>query len=379
MHTTNPELLHSRSIEARTWLSAFGVLRLRLIGLFLLEAFALIVVLRWVTTAQNGMMPWITLLALLLLAVCGAASWWLSRPLYRLVEAAEMLAIRENAAPPPGTRARREIHHLSGVLRDLAARHDDEAPTAGDTAAFADRPLPADDAREGRLRFLAMISHEMDNPLTVIKNYALLLLAEDPNMLPAAVLSYAMGIAAETEALIDLSAQLQDAAQIERGTLRVAPAPTTLEQVIGLAAPRIAVLTEHHRVDYALPQDPVRLTVDAQRLAQVLGNLVSNAAKYSPAGTTITIRLKRMDQHLLAEVRDQGTGIPKGQRSRVFRTFMRGPALEQKGIGLGLAICKGIIEAHGGRIWVADHGDLPGTTIAFILPLHAPRADTDTP
>jgi two-component system sensor histidine kinase KdpD len=111
---------------------------------------------------------------------------------------------------------------------------------------------------------------------------------------------------------------------------------------------------------------------DKQRIAQVLINLVGNAAKYSPPGKPITISFTQKVNTIEVTVSNEGPTIPIQDRERVFAAFLQltEPLNKQKnrGAGLGLAICKGLIEAHGGHIWIADQS-VPGTTVAFTLPI----------
>jgi signal transduction histidine kinase len=108
---------------------------------------------------------------------------------------------------------------------------------------------------------------------------------------------------------------------------------------------------------------------DAERIGQVLTNVVGNAARYSPAQTTITVTARRANGMVQIDVTDQGPGIPRQVRARIFEPFEqvdRPPSKRTGGAGLGLAICKGLVEAHGGRIWVQDRSE-PGTTVSFTL------------
>jgi two-component system sensor histidine kinase KdpD len=122
----------------------------------------------------------------------------------------------------------------------------------------------------------------------------------------------------------------------------------------------------HVDISEALPP----LNVDNRRIDQVFTNLVENAAKYSPSRSVIKIATRETDIGVQVSIIDQGSGISVQERPYVFEAFRRGntdQAKSTKGAGLGLAICKGLIEAHGGRIWIEDH-DGPGAIISFTLP-----------
>jgi signal transduction histidine kinase len=119
-----------------------------------------------------------------------------------------------------------------------------------------------------------------------------------------------------------------------------------------------------------LPANLPPVLADQQRMAQVLVNLVGNAAKFSPVGTTITITATQVDGFVQVDVCDDGIGIPIEEREMVFEAFRqakRDHPSQQQGAGLGLAICKGVVEAHCGNIWIADHGT--GTKVSFTLPI----------
>jgi two-component system sensor histidine kinase KdpD len=112
---------------------------------------------------------------------------------------------------------------------------------------------------------------------------------------------------------------------------------------------------------------------DAQRIAQVLTNLVGNAAKFSPEGTPIIISAHQTGEMIQLDVVDQGPGIPIQKRARVFESFSQlenGIDNHKKGAGLGLAICKGLIESQNGKIWIQDHSGT-GTVISFTLPVYS--------
>jgi signal transduction histidine kinase len=122
----------------------------------------------------------------------------------------------------------------------------------------------------------------------------------------------------------------------------------------------ITVATEVHA---AVPL----VTADRARLAQVLSNLVTNALKFTPAGGRVCIRVRRLDDALQISVEDSGAGIPASDLPRVFDRYWRADPTSRTGAGLGLAICKGIVEAHGGRIWVESTVGR-GTTFHFTVP-----------
>ncbi|MFU8827675.1 MAG: sensor histidine kinase, partial [Brevefilum sp.] len=120
-----------------------------------------------------------------------------------------------------------------------------------------------------------------------------------------------------------------------------------------------------------LPDQLPPVNIDAKRIGQVLVNLVKNASAYAPEGTEINIKASERGKFVQINVKDEGPGIPVDEHKNVFKAFMRGKGKENGfpiGAGLGLAICKGLVEAHGGRIWIRNTKST-GTTIAFTIPL----------
>src|SRR5262249_21723516 len=131
------------------------------------------------------------------------------------------------------------------------------------------------------------------------------------------------------------------------------------------------VLASEHKLEVAIPTELPPVMADPRRIAQVIGNLVNNAVKYSPAGSRIMVAAGLEPDKIVFSVTDEGHGIPEDEREMVFQPFQQASNRshkETKGAGLGLAIARALVEAHSGRIWVADH-DGSGTRIAFTVPL----------
>jgi two-component system sensor histidine kinase VicK len=123
------------------------------------------------------------------------------------------------------------------------------------------------------------------------------------------------------------------------------------------------------------PPEPLIATVDARAIERVLRNLLGNAVKYSPEGGTITVHGHREETHLLISVRDEGIGIPAEELDKVFERFYRidrKETAEVGGVGLGLAVCRSVVESHGGHIW-AESTPQEGSTFFFTLPLESDR------
>jgi PAS domain S-box-containing protein len=232
----------------------------------------------------------------------------------------------------------------------------------------------AERQNELRLRFLAMISHELRTPLQSIKGFATTLLSDDVTWDAASQRDFIQIIDTEADKLTDMIEQVLDLSRLEAGALRIDPRTVTIEDVLATVWPQLQALAAEHSLSVHAPADLPAVRADSQRICQVLINLVGNAVKYSPPGTAIEIAAAPAADRLQVCVSDQGPGIRPEERARVFEAFRRGDderVRRSKGAGLGLAICKGIVEAHGGSIWIEERtgqDDYHGATICFTLP-----------
>ena len=229
----------------------------------------------------------------------------------------------------------------------------------------------AERANEMRLRFLAMISHELRTPLTSIKGFITTLLADDVSWDEQSQREFLSIADQEADKLTDMIDQLLDLSRLEAGMLNIRPVPRTMDSIVATAMKQLQAITPDHLLRIDVPDTLPKVRADSQRIAQVLTNLVGNAAKYSPANTQITLTAFQTSKDVQVNVSDQGPGISTEDRAQIFEPFQRGhstPVRRTKGSGLGLAVCKGLIEAHGGHIWIQDP-DSPGTTVSFTLPV----------
>ena len=165
-----------------------------------------------------------------------------------------------------------------------------------------------------------------------------------------------------------LISDLLDVARIETGTLAVSPEPTDVALLASEARNGFRSGGGRHVVELDLAPDLPWVMADRLRMVQVLGNLLTNAARHSPESSIIRIGVEREDVHVAVSVSDEGRGIPAESLPHLFRKFSRLESEEQGGdTGLGLAICKGIVEAHGGRIWAESDGPGLGARFTFTL------------
>ncbi len=214
---------------------------------------------------------------------------------------------------------------------------------------------------------LVVVSHDLKSPLSAIRLSATLV----AKRLPAdAEASRANAIVIRcAEAMDRLIGDLLDAAAIESGTFPVAVGTVNVSELLDellLTMEPIArarsIAIELSGADHALP-----LRCDRSRILQVLTNLLGNAIKFAPPGSAVQVRMTSEPAHAIFSVSDRGPGIPEDDRARLFGRYWKGSPPAQPGVGLGLFIAKGIVEAHGGRIWVESiAGD--GSTFSFTIP-----------
>ena len=235
----------------------------------------------------------------------------------------------------------------------------------------------ADEARAAQLAaqaeglrnaLLSAISHELRTPLATIVGASSSLAEQSEAMDASARKGLAQSIADEARHMSEVVAKVLDLARLQAGATRVHADWHPVEEVVGGALARLAGRLSHHKVTTRLPQEPLLARYDAVLIEQVLINLLENAAKYTPPGSGIDIAVEADRDEIEFIVADDGPGLRPGQEKKVFDKFHRGaPESAPGGAGLGLAICKVIVEAHGGRIW-AENIPAGGAMFRFTLP-----------
>jgi len=169
-----------------------------------------------------------------------------------------------------------------------------------------------------------------------------------------------------------LVGNLLDMARLESGAVALARQWTPLEEIVGGVLARLKDTLASHSVRVNLPPDLPLLNVDPVLLEQLFANLLENAAKYTPGGTPIEISAQALPRRVAVEVADRGPGIPAGEEAKLFDKFYRlRREAAQSGVGLGLAICKAIVAAHGGTISAANRAG-GGAVFRFELPAGEP-------
>jgi two-component system sensor histidine kinase KdpD len=224
-----------------------------------------------------------------------------------------------------------------------------------------------------RNSLLAALSHDLRTPLAALLGLAESLpLTRPPLSTDQARIAASIG--AQARRLIALVNNLLDMARIQSGEVRLNRQWTPLEEIVGVALRGLEPALASHRVTVELPAGLPLVEMDATLIERVLANLLENAAKFTPPGTAITVAARAADGRLEVSVTDDGPGIPAGREEAIFEKFARGePESATPGVGLGLAICRAIVEAHGGTIH-AEKGRARGARFTFTLPLGNPPA-----
>jgi two-component system sensor histidine kinase KdpD len=221
-----------------------------------------------------------------------------------------------------------------------------------------------------RSSLLSSVSHDLRTPLATVTGAASALLADEGSIGDAERRALLRSIFDEAERLNRLVGNLVHMTRLESGAIRVEKAWQPLEEVVGSALERLQPLLGGHSVAIQIPTTLPLVPIDAVLIEQVLINLLENAARYVPPSTTIEISAEHHDAEVAVVVQDRGPGFRPGDEQRVFDKFFRAAtgAAGLAGAGLGLAICRGIVEAHGGRIEARNRSG-GGAMIRFTLPL----------
>ncbi len=219
----------------------------------------------------------------------------------------------------------------------------------------------ADAANQAKSEFLANMSHEIRTPLHGILSFARFGTDKALTAKPEKLLDYFEKIDMSGQHLLRLLSDILDLAKMESGGMRYEFRPADLRSVLRSAWNEFSSLIAERKmtVDYAEPGAELRLTLDENRIAQVMANLLSNAAKFSPENGTIRIDVSEDDEGVRVSIRDHGVGIPEDELETVFEKFVQSSNTKSGagGTGLGLSICREIVEAHQGRIWCENHPD----------------------
>ncbi|WP_420447762.1 response regulator [Candidatus Palauibacter sp.] len=224
---------------------------------------------------------------------------------------------------------------------------------------------PLEELERQRAEFLTMVSHELRTPLTSIKGSTATVLGTLPVLPSAELLQFFRIIDGQADLMRGLISNLLDAGRIEAGTLTVAPEPTSIMTLVDRARTAFLSGGGQPAIVVDLPPDLPWVMADPERIVQVLTNLFSNAGQHARPSSPIRVEGVREDSYVAISVADQGRGIPPDRLPNLFgkRSTLAGD------MGLGLTICKGLVEAHGGRIRAESEGTGLGARFTFTIPI----------
>ena len=226
--------------------------------------------------------------------------------------------------------------------------------------------------QEEHEEFVRAISHDLRQPLTIVRGHAQLMLEalrkKEPTNGREQRSVEAINVASQR--MQRMIQDLVEAARLETSQIKLEPRPLDLREAVLALRDQLAVAEGGERIQVEAPESLPLVLADPDRLARILGNLLANALKYSAPGTPVTVVLEPRDGVVVTSVRDEGPGIPPAETAHIFERYYRSrraPQQRHDGLGLGLYIAKGLVEAHGGRIWVESELG-KGSTFSFTLP-----------
>ena len=287
----------------------------------------------------------------------------------------------------------RSATRTSGILVLQSDHPDNELPAqarrvvealADQAAIFFERASLAERHQQARVEvqseqlrtaLLSSLSHDLRTPLGSIEGAASSLLQESGMLSAESRREMAETILEESRRMTRLIANLLDMVRVETGALAVHKEWQPLEEALGVALLRLEDRLAGHPVEARLPATLPLVPIDELLIEQVFINLLENGIRHTAAGTPIRVSAWVAPGAVVVEVADQGAGIPPGEAETIFRKFQRSSSANRTGpaggSGLGLTICRGIITAHGGRIWLEPQ-DGRGAAFRFTLPLDGP-------
>jgi signal transduction histidine kinase len=222
-----------------------------------------------------------------------------------------------------------------------------------------------------RSELIATASHELRTPLGLVRLFATALLMEEVSLDEEASQQFLLGIADESEKLENILDNLLDLSRMESGRLLLDLQPVDVGELVKTALTRMSPELEGRPLQIDVGTEPLTANVDAERIEQVLRNVLTNAIKYSPEKSEIGVRCWHTGEEIAVSVIDRGIGIPAAEQERIFERFYRVDndlTRRMRGAGLGLSICRWIVEAHGGSIQVFSE---PGSGSEFRILLPA--------
>ncbi len=280
-------------------------------------------------------------------------------PVAQMLRAGETIRAEEIEIRVPGGNSVRTLVNATPIHLEQDSEVDSFVVTMQDMAAL-------EEIERLRSDFSAMISHELRVPLASIKGSAATVLTAPTTFGPTEMVQFFRIIDREADHMSALINDLLDVAHIEAGTLSISPEPVGITEMIENARSTFLSGGDRNSLQIDIQPDLPPVMADKRRIVQVLGNLLSNAAKHSPHSSAIRVSAVRLGVHVSVTVADDGAGLSKEILPHLFRKIP--PGSGDHGQGLGLTICKGIVEEHGGRIWAESDGPGNGALFTFTLP-----------
>jgi signal transduction histidine kinase len=298
-----------------------------------------------------------------------------------------VLQHQETIHHPDGTALPVLVNAVALDARDLNLLPSEAAARAADEAEPAAIVVHQDvtalkEAEQLKDEFIGIVAHELRTPLAILKGFVQTLLNQTARGKGPALAAWQMkslqGIDLATARQVDLAEDLLDVTRVQAGRLELQREPSDLVALARRVLTRRQMTTERHTLTLVTAVEPLVLHVDPRRIEQVLVNLIGNAIKYSPDGGAIEVAIRADGEtyEALLSVRDHGIGIPQHEQAQVFGRFARACNAQAYGIsgtGLGLYLCRELVEQHGGRIWL-ESAEGQGSTFFVALPLGSKAA-----
>jgi signal transduction histidine kinase len=227
------------------------------------------------------------------------------------------------------------------------------------------------ESNELKSNFLSLASHELRTPLGIIIGYSTFL-KEDAKGESSEHANQVLNAAGQMRSILD---EMNNLAMLKSDEMKLKPQKIVMQDVLAYACEGIKEIASarDQKLTYTFPEEPFILDADIDKTALAFGNILNNAIRFSPPGSTITVGAVKHKNQVLAWVQDQGIGIPVDKLQKIFEEFYQIEPPNTRnygGLGIGLTIAKGLIEAQGGKIWAESEGLGSGATFKVLLPLH---------
>jgi PAS domain S-box-containing protein len=271
-----------------------------------------------------------------------------------------------------------------GIFRDITVRKRAEQDLQIALVAAQKLRVEAEAANRAKSEFLTNMSHELRTPLNAIIGFSDLVLDQTADRLTVKELDYLRDILGSGRHLLSLINDILDLSKVESGKMELRLSDTSIGELLQQCLFMIKEKAIKHKLRVVLriedELEDLRVLVDEVRLKQIMFNLLSNAAKFTPDRGKITVEAKRAGKEIYFKVSDTGIGIKPEDQQRIFEVFEQvdsSYSRQQDGTGLGLALTRRLVQLHRGRIWVESEGEGKGSCFSFVIPLEEARNSTE--